>query len=133
MTPQPPGRSVLVVEDDGDIRDALTFILRDQGYQVDSASNGREALDHLRQGSRANLIVLDLMMPVMDGWQFRHEQQRDPALAGIPVVIVSADGSVQHKAASIGAIDYVRKPIDLDAFVGLVGRCCPAGADRAAG
>src|SRR5262245_11415139 len=106
MIPQPPGRSVLVVEDDNDIRDALTLILRDQGYQVDSASNGQEALDQLRRGSPANLIVLDLMMPVMDGWQFRHEQQRDPTLAGIPVVIVSADGSVQHKAASIGAIDY---------------------------
>jgi CheY-like chemotaxis protein len=131
MIPQPRGQSVLVLEDDGDIRDALTFVLRDRGYQVDSASNGQEALDQLRRGSRANLIVLDLMMPVMDGWQFRHEQQRDPALAGIPVVIVSADGSVRHKAASIGAIDYVRKPIDLDAFLGLVGRYCPA--DRAAG
>jgi CheY-like chemotaxis protein len=128
-----PGGSILVVEDDVDIRDALTLVLQGEGYQVDSAANGREALDHLRQGSRANLIVLDLMMPIMDGWQFRQEQERDPDLAAIPVMIVSGDGNVKQQATNIGAIDYARKPIDLDLFVGLVGRHCPTGPLRHAG
>src|SRR5438105_1865395 len=134
MVPQPaPGRSILVVEDDADIREALTLILQDEGYDVDGAANGQEALDQLRHGRRADLIVLDLMMPVMDGWQFRSEQQRDPTLAAIPVMIVSADGSIQHKAASIGAVDYVKKPIDLDRFLSLVGRHCLTDPDNAVG
>jgi CheY-like chemotaxis protein len=113
MASQPgAGRNVLVVEDDADIRAALSLTLQGGGYQVAEASNGKEALDQLRHGSPADLIVLDLMMPVMDGWQFRREQQRDPRLAAIPVVIVSADGSVQQKATAIGAEGYVKKPVD---------------------
>jgi CheY-like chemotaxis protein len=106
------GRNVLVVEDDADIREALAVTLQSGGYQVGAAANGKEALEQLRRGPQADLIVLDLMMPVMDGWQFRKEQQHDPRLAAIPVVIVSADGSVQQKASAIGAEGYVKKPVD---------------------
>jgi CheY-like chemotaxis protein len=110
--PAGAGRHILVVEDDADIREALAVTLESCGYQVGTACHGREALDQLRHGWRADLIVLDLMMPVMDGWQFRREQQRDPRLAVIPVVIVSADGSVQQKATAIGAEGYIKKPVD---------------------
>jgi len=117
-----PGRSILVVEDDNDIREALSQVLQDEGYQVGEAANGQEALDRLHNGCHPDLIVLDLMMPVMDGWQFRREQQRDPELAGIPVVVVSADGSVRQKAASIGATSYVKKPIDFATLLDVVGQ-----------
>jgi len=122
VTQQAPARRILVVEDDADIRETLSLILQDEGYQVGEASNGQEALDQLRHGSHADLIVLDLMMPIMDGWQFRREQERDPELAAIPVVVVSADGSIHQKAKSIGAIDYVKKPIDLSTLLDMVNR-----------
>src|SRR3982074_3818832 len=93
-----PNKNILVVEDDPDIRAALTQILSDDGYAVATAANGQEAIDHLRRTSPPALILLDLMMPVMDGWQFRSHQKQDPALKSIPVVIVTADGSAQNKA-----------------------------------
>ena len=74
-------RSVLVVEDDIDIREALTGLLSEEGYAVSACANGLEALKHLRAGRHADVILLDLMMPVMDGWQFRVLQKRDPELA----------------------------------------------------
>jgi CheY-like chemotaxis protein len=113
MVPQAgAGRHILIVEDDADICEALALTLRDEGFTVASAANGKEGLEQLQKGPRADLIVLDLMMPVMDGWQFRREQQRDPRLSAIPVVIISADGSVQQKATAIAAEGYVKKPID---------------------
>jgi CheY-like chemotaxis protein len=116
--------SVLIVEDDLDIRDTLALILRGKGYSVAGAANGEEALAYLRHAAQPCLILLDLMMPVMDGTQFRTEQQKDPELADIPVVVVSADGAVHQKAASIGAAASLKKPIDLDVLLDLVGRFC---------
>ena len=113
MAPQGgAGRRILIVEDDADIREALALTLRDGGFEVASAANGKEGLEQLQNGPRPDLIVLDLMMPVMDGWQFRREQQRDLRWASIPVVIVSADGSVRQKATAISAEGFVKKPID---------------------
>src|SRR5262249_26330672 len=90
---------ILLVEDDGDTRDGITPVLEGVGYKVESVTNGQEALDQLRTSTAPPcLILLDLMMPVMDGWQFRDEQQRDPFLSSIPVVVVSADGNVDQKA-----------------------------------
>src|SRR5262245_23155992 len=83
---------VLVVDDDEEIRNALTEFLSDEGYGVVSASNGREALASLREGVHPSVILLDLMMPVMDGWDFRAEQLRDPGLRDIPVVVITATG-----------------------------------------
>src|SRR5437762_2793351 len=96
-------RTVMIVEDDLDIRDALTQILEFEGYHVVSAENGQQALTQLQHGEHPGLILLDLMMPVMDGWQFRLEQQKDAKLSDIPVVIISADGRVYQKASAIGA------------------------------
>lgn len=82
--------SIMVVDDDPALREALREILRQEGYEVRALPNGQAALDHLRSGARPDLILLDLMMPVLDGWQFRSKQVLDPRLAEIPVVVMSA-------------------------------------------
>jgi CheY-like chemotaxis protein len=105
---------ILIVEDDDDIREALTQILQLEGYVVREAVNGREALDISTRYPTPSLILLDLMMPVMDGWQFRAEQMKDPSLSKVPVVVISADASVHEKVASFGAASVLPKPISLD-------------------
>jgi signal transduction histidine kinase len=106
---------ILLVEDDLGIRDALQAILEGECYEVVCAGNGQDALRLLRSGSDPDLIILDLRLPVMDGWQFRAVQKSDPALADIPVLAVSADGSA--KAAAIDAEAYFRKPLDVDSLL----------------
>jgi signal transduction histidine kinase len=101
---------VLVVEDEEVIRDSMGPLLEAEGYDVSFAENGREALKYLYGGGAPELIVLDLRMPVMDGWAFRAIQKDDPKLGLIPVVAVSADGSAH--AAAISAQAYLRKPLD---------------------
>jgi CheY-like chemotaxis protein len=108
------GKHILVVEDDSTIRLALTFLLEGEGYGVACAGNGREALDHLRQGEPPAVILLDLNMPVMNGWQFRHEQQQDPALAFIAVIVLSAEGDLPQVAAALDAVSYLSKPVEID-------------------
>ena len=105
---------ILIVEDDDDIREALTQILELEGYVVREAANGREALDISCREPTPSLILLDLMMPVMDGWQFRAEQMKDPNLSKVPVVVISADASVHEKVATFGAASVLPKPISLD-------------------
>ena len=111
---------ILVVEDDFDIRDTMMQILEAEGYRVAGAANGLEALERLRGGALPSLILLDLMMPVMNGWQFRAEQQGDPAISGVPVVVISADASILQKATSIHADGFLKKPIQLDALLAAV-------------
>jgi CheY-like chemotaxis protein len=120
----PEGRSILIVEDDLDLREALSEVLRDEGYTVAMAADGREALDHLRRQSRPSLILLDLTMPVMNGWQFRAEQRQDPDLSGIPVVVLSAGERLAEQVALLGITDYVRKPIELGQLLRLIERYC---------
>src|SRR5206468_11942375 len=103
---------ILLVEDDPEIRDTLGDLLREEGAAVAPAAHGRDALAQLRGAAPPDVILLDLMMPVMDGWEFRVEQRADPVLACIPVIAMSADHSA--KARAIAAEAYVRKPIDLD-------------------
>jgi CheY-like chemotaxis protein len=112
-----PGGSILLVEDDFDVRDALIPILEYEGHHVVGAANGRDALAQLRAGPKPSLILLDLAMPVMDGAEFRAEQLRDPALASIPVVVVSADPAARSKAMVMGAVGCVEKPLDIDALL----------------
>jgi CheY-like chemotaxis protein len=121
-----PHRRILIVEDDLDIRDVLTQVLEYEGFEVAAASNGREALDYLRSHPKPGLILLDLMMPVMDGWQFRSEQQQDEQLSSIPVVILSADGNAYQKAAIIRAAGYLKKPVELETLLDTVNRHCIA-------
>jgi signal transduction histidine kinase len=112
--------SVLVVEDDADIREALSGLLTEEGYSVNVCANGLDALTYLRAGRPADVIVLDLMMPVMDGWQFRVLQKRDPELAPIPVLALSADGT--PKAAAIDAAAYLKKPVSYEALLNALER-----------
>ena len=116
--------SILVVDDDPDVRESLTDILVDEGYRVTGARNGREALEVLRGHTRPSLILLDMMMPEMDGWSFRLEQQKIPELAGIPVVILSAHGNVRDAALALGAADYLRKPLRIDTLLEIAERYC---------
>jgi CheY-like chemotaxis protein len=116
---------VFIVEDDFDIREVLAEVLTDEGYSVSGAANGRDAIQALTNGgSRPKLILLDLMMPVMSGWQFVTEQRRVPQLAAVPVVVVSADSNLQKKAESLGASGWLRKPIEIDELLALVKRYC---------
>ncbi len=101
---------VLIVEDDRAIREPLSVLLRGEGYRVSLAENGHEALRKLRTEPSPDIIVLDLRMPVMDGWEFRAIQQQDPVLGSIPVIAISADGSAQ--AVTMSADAYLRKPLD---------------------
>jgi CheY-like chemotaxis protein len=118
---------VLVVEDDEGIRDVLATILHELGYSVLVASNGEEALQRLRSGTcRPCVILLDLWMPVMDGWRFREEQRKDSSLAAIPVVALSGDG----EARSFDAAAHLRKPVQLQPFVTTVERFCGPGGRR---
>ncbi|HTM22199.1 MAG TPA: response regulator [Kofleriaceae bacterium] len=118
-------RRVLIVEDDDDISESMADLLEGEGYKVGRAADGAQALRLLRaaDGNRPGLILLDLMMPRMDGYQFRAEQRADPALAGIPVLVMSAAGDMEARAAELGAGGYLKKPFrDLDAIVAAVNR-----------
>jgi CheY-like chemotaxis protein len=118
MTTQPQGgKTILVVEDDDATREALGLILGAQGFGVLRAANGQEALVLMRAGPQPDLILLDLMMPIMDGWQFRREQTQDPSLSAIPVVVLSADGNVRQKAAALRADGYLQKPFEVDSLL----------------
>jgi CheY-like chemotaxis protein len=112
------GKVVLVVEDDAIVRGAMQLVLEWEGYRVACAADGREALDYLEESGPPSLILLDLMMPVVDGWQFRREQQSNPAVADVPVVIVSAlDASDAPPAAG-----HVRKPFQPEELLEVVRR-----------
>jgi len=120
-----PHRHVMVVEDDETIRDSLIEYLADKGYQTKGAADGKQALDELAADPVAPcLIVLDLMMPVMDGWTFRAEQMRDPQLAQIPVVVISAVRDVAKQVKDLGLIGYLKKPIDLKQLLTIVSEHC---------
>ena len=105
---------ILIVEDDPDIREDLAELLRARGHEVTTASNGREALDGLRQGALPRVILLDLMMPVMNGWEFRSQMMQDPQLASIPVLVLSGVADVRLHAKTLQVDGFVAKPIDLD-------------------
>ena len=120
-----PGQAakVLIVDDDFALRDALCAALEAEGFAVAAASNGREALDYLRSGARPSLVLLDLMMPIMNGWEFRTEQRQDPELADIPVVVLSAFArSGDEELRGIG--QFLRKPFQLADLLAAVRAYC---------
>jgi CheY-like chemotaxis protein len=121
----PNCKTVLVVDDDRDIRDVLSDALEAEGYRVTTAGDGQEALDWLRSGAgRPCVILLDLMMPRMDGIQLRTELLNDPALAPIPVVVLSADPSAIVAAKSLSFAGSLRKPVPLEALLAAVHAHC---------
>jgi CheY-like chemotaxis protein len=110
---------VLVVDDDLDLLDVTRFALESEGFTVATAENGEEALAMLRDGCRPNLVLLDLMMPVMNGWGFLDEVAREPAFAAIPIVVFTAAEYVDVPA---GAVALARKPIALQSLIALIER-----------
>ncbi|WP_437298270.1 response regulator [Sorangium sp. So ce426] len=132
--PRPPGamgrrlaeqgpsrrRTIFIIEDDPGVCDALVTVLRDEGYDVMTAGDGADALVRLREGPTPALIVLDLMMPGMDGYAFRAEQLRTPAIADVPVVVLTAGAA--PRATELGSVDILKKPVDLVALLDVVGR-----------
>ena len=114
--------TVLVVDDDSDIRESLKDVLSDEGYRVACASDGLEAIEYLRSHDRPGLILLDWMMPNCNGACFRVKQRQHPALAGIPVVLLTADARVQTKMAEVDALDYVPKPVRLETLLAVIDR-----------
>jgi CheY-like chemotaxis protein len=120
---------VLVVEDDRDVGDALTDLLRELGYGIVWAQDGAEAMRALQAGSRPAAILLDLMMPGMDGYEFRAQQRADPAIADIPVIVLSAVRGAEAAAASLAAVACLGKPTPLDELLAVLSRVAgPAGS-----
>lgn len=117
--------TVLIADDDADLRESLRLLLELHGHVVDEARNGEEALRRLSSGRRPCVILLDLMMPVMDGWQFRRAQLEDPALARIPVVVISAIPSHMRRAGELDARRIFAKPFDYDELLTEVDNLCP--------
>ncbi len=117
----PPHCPVLIVEDDEDLREMMAHLLTLEGFEAATAANGREALEYL-QTSRPEVILLDLMMPVMDGWEFRRQQQADPNLAPVPVIVLSALD--QARASNVDAAAFLKKPLDFDHLLDLVRAYC---------
>lgn len=112
-----PHNHILLVEDNAMLRAVIRARLEGAGYRVTCAAHGREALDLLRGPDRPCLILLDLCMPVMDGWHFRAVQRQTPSLADIPVFLLSAEDGLADIAASLGVAGYYQKPVE---FAGLL-------------
>lgn len=119
-------KTVMIVDDDAGIRETLVDYLEDEGYAVVEAAHGQDAIVKLRGLPEVQVpcvILLDLMMPVMNGAQFFEEQQNDPLLSKIPVVVISADGNIREKAQAFGG-EYLRKPMKIDQVLDAVERHC---------
>ena len=121
--------TILIVDDDAGIRTLLTVFLARNGYAAVSVPHGLAALDHLHQQALPELILLDAMMPVIDGAAFRHIQQDDARLANIPVIVMSATPHLSQTAVALQAANCLDKPIELNTLLGMVEQYC---ADPAA-
>lgn len=112
--------SVLLVEDDPDIRESLGEFLTDQGYEVETAQNGQEGLRQLEK-HKPGLVLLDLMMPVMNGWQFLEKKKTEPEISKVPVLVISAVPGAPYVP---GALATLKKPIDLHRLMDFVELYC---------
>jgi len=113
---------ILIVEDDADLREMMAQLLTLEGYRASTVANGREALEYLSQGDKPDVILLDLMMPVMDGWEFRRQQQADAQISKVPVIVLSALD--QNRASDVNADAFLKKPLDFDRLLELVRQYC---------
>ena len=128
VSAQQPSKQILVVDDCEATREILALILEAEGYAVTGAGNGLEALSYLQDGCRPCAILLDLMMPVMSGWEFLEQRTQDPKLAAIPVVVLSAVGDLAPDVNALGVAGCVTKPVQedtlIDQVVGAIKSCC---------
>ena len=125
------GHSILVVDDQPESSDAVGLLLEQQGIGVRIAHDGEEALAALQRGFRPCLVVVDLMMPKMDGWEFRQRQLSDPEFAGIPVLIMSGYPNADKAAGTLGVRTVLKKPLSVPRLLSLVNRHCTRDARRA--
>ncbi len=116
--------TVLLVDDHDDVREGLSELLRLEGYTVVTAQNGRDALNQLYQGARPCIILMDLMMPVMAGFEFRQEQREHPEFRDIPIIVYSAIHDLKRVAGHLDAHAYVEKPIMLQNLLALLREHC---------
>ena len=117
-------KRVLIVEDDADMGQSLADVLEEGGFHTAVAQNGLQALEQLHAGMRPDLILLDMTMPVMNGWEFRREQRAIPEFARVPVVVLTADGEPRRKAVSIDAQGCLAKPVSIDDLLREIERVC---------
>jgi DNA-binding response OmpR family regulator len=118
-------KKILLVEDDQDIRETLVELLQEEGYEVFFAENGQVGLDKLSTlPNLPNLILLDLMMPIKDGFQFCLEKEANPKFSHVPVVVMSADGHIRENQKRVNACAYLKKPLDIYQVIDIVARCC---------
>jgi CheY-like chemotaxis protein len=115
---------ILIADDDPDVRESLRLLLEFRGHSVQEARNGQEALGRLDGAAPPCVILLDLMMPVMDGWQFRRAQLRNPAFADVPVVVISAVPSHLQRTNELAVHRVFTKPFDYDALLTEVETIC---------
>ena len=121
-----PSKFILIVDDDEDIRTSVHEVLEDAGFPARMASDGADALRLLQTHPQAAVILLDLMMPVMNGWQLMDELQKDPNLASIPILLITADASASKKADAARESGYntrgfLRKPFKVESLLAAVG------------
>jgi len=119
---RPSNKTVLVIEDDPDSREVFSELLRAEGHRVVAVGSGAAGMAYLRSQETPSVILLDMLMPEMDGWQFRRAQQADPDLARIPVVVVSALKAVERSAIRFGAAAFLGKPVAPETLVGTIAR-----------
>lgn len=112
--------AIMLIEDSDDTREVLSTVLKGAGYDVIACGHAAKALEMLRTGERPSMILLDLTMPEMDGFEFRSEQLDDPKLIGIPVVIVSGTAKDEEVIDRLGAVRYFNKPFDAEKILQLV-------------
>jgi CheY-like chemotaxis protein len=122
--PHPPHKRILVVEDCFTARELMSLLLGEEGYMVSTAANGVEAIERLHMSCRPDLILLDLRMPVMDGWTLQEELKRDPELSGIPIVVLSGVDEGGDQPSSPEAAPFLHKPVDADKLLQTVRQCC---------
>jgi len=118
--------TILLVEDDRYIRESLDEFLTEEGFDVVPSSNGLDAYTRLVAGMKPQLILLDLMMPLMDGFQFREKQMVTDDLADIPVVVMSAYGDLEKNKEKLGVEAYLKKPLDIEEVLSTIHRWCHA-------
>lgn len=111
---------ILIVDDDDDIREVLAIVLRSEGHEVEEAVDGLDALVRLRRGCSPSLILLDLMMPRLDGEGLTREVRSDPRIAHVPVCVISGHPAAREKASQLGAVGYLVKPIELEQLSALI-------------
>jgi CheY-like chemotaxis protein len=114
------GKRMLVVEDEENIRESVAALLEVEGYEVETADNGAQALAFLKNGPPVSLIFLDLMMPQMDGWAFRARQLNQPELQDIPVVVLSGARRIEKEVANLEPAAVLRKPVSIQELLEVI-------------